>query len=98
MEDHWVKDTTVRCLQSTRPDGCNIGIVKEWMNLDKVGWNISLLHNLFSAADVQAINNTPVSSLGLSDRLVWSHTTSGHYSVNSGYKFAKGTGQEKEGT
>lgn len=51
----------------------------------------------FSAADVRAIQNTPVSIMGLSDKLVWSHTTSGQYSVNSGYKFAKELDRRRSG-
>lgn len=35
------------------------------------------------------MKQTPISILGIADRLVWNHSKSGQYTVNSGYKWAK---------
>lgn len=60
------------------------------MNQDSVGWNDSLLSQLFNKEDIQAIKKTPISIMDLSDRMVWwSLTKDGQYSVNSGHKLAK---------
>lgn len=61
-----MKDDQVRRLSSIRPEGCTIGRVKELMNLDRVGWNDSLLSQLFNEEDTQAIKKTPISIMGLS--------------------------------
>ncbi|CAH2946110.1 MAG: hypothetical protein CPDRYMAC_7109, partial [uncultured Paraburkholderia sp.] len=48
-----------------------------------------LLNQLFCEEEKQAILNIPVSSMGLKDKLIWSSTKNGQYTVAAGYKWAK---------
>lgn len=96
-EDKWINDKQVRRTSSLKPEGCTMGRVKELVNQDQVGWHVHLLHQLFNEADVRAILTTPISIMGLSDKLIWPHTKTGQYSVRSGYKMAKSLKREARG-
>lgn len=62
--------------------------VKELLNLNRDGWNDDLLNQLFNRDDLLAIKKTPISIMGLSNKMIWPYATDGQYSVKSGYKFA----------
>lgn len=53
------------------------------------GWNLQLLNHFFSSDKVEAISKTPFSTMGIVDRMIWSDTKHGQYTVSSGYKVAK---------
>lgn len=88
-EDKWVKDSQIRKVITCKPDGCSIGKVKELLNMDRAGWNDNLIQLLFHQVDIQAIKQTPISVMGLSDKLVWPFTKDSQFSVKSGYKFVQ---------
>lgn len=67
------------------------------MKEDGEGWNQTLLAQLFSPEEIQIINRTPISSMGLADRLVWIQSKHGQYTVDSGYKLAKEYQKQKLG-
>lgn len=48
-----------------------------------------MFYQLFNKADTQAILRTPISIMGLSEKLIWSLSKTGQYLVSSGYKMAK---------
>lgn len=88
-EDSWLNDEQRRKIITLKPNNCTYQRVKELLNQDGVGWNMHILSQLFSAAEIQAIRRTPISTMGLSDRLVWTSSNNGQYTVKSGYKVAK---------
>lgn len=59
------------------------------MNQGGIGWDQHLLLQLFSPTEIQAINRTPISKMGYTDKLFWSFSNSVQYSVKSGYKVAR---------
>lgn len=76
-------------VSSSRPEGCTVQKVKDLLHQHRVGWNEELLYQLFSEKECLSIQKIPVSSLGLTDKLIWHSTKNGQYSVKSGYKLAK---------
>lgn len=55
------------------------------MDLDSHNWNVPLLHQHFDDSTVQEILNIQVCPQYTSDRLIWTGTTNGTYSVKKGY-------------
>lgn len=84
-----MKDEQVRRVSSARPEGCTIYGVKELLNQETARWNENILNQLFNEAYIQAIKRTPISIMGLSDKLVWNLTKNGQFSMSSRYKIAK---------
>lgn len=60
-----------------------------------------MLSKLFSADEVRAIQEIPISNMGAPDRLVWTASKNGQYSVRMGYQVArqcKSKAREDEGS
>lgn len=95
--DSWLNDEHNKKIISPKPSWCNFQIVKDLMNLKGAGWNVDILTQLFNSTKIQAIKKTPISSLGISDRLVWSLSKNDQYSISSGYKVAKLCEKKKKG-
>uniref|UniRef100_A0A803NGJ4 Reverse transcriptase domain-containing protein n=1 Tax=Cannabis sativa TaxID=3483 RepID=A0A803NGJ4_CANSA len=51
-------------------------------------WNINLLHQYFQPIDIDKILSIPLSFFPTPDRLIWHHTTTRIYTVNSGFHLA----------
>lgn len=96
-EDRWLREEGGRKVNSRKPEGCSVEKVSDLLNQQEVGWNAQLLNQLFCAQEASAIRKVPVSSLGLTDKLVWHATKSGQYSVQSGYKLVKSMQKQREG-
>uniref|UniRef100_A0A803P2K3 Reverse transcriptase domain-containing protein n=1 Tax=Cannabis sativa TaxID=3483 RepID=A0A803P2K3_CANSA len=56
---------------------------------DQREWNIPLLNQFFNAIDVDKIVTIPLSFFPSQDRLIWHSTTTGCYTVNSGFHLAE---------
>lgn len=87
--DKWLNDPHRKRILSPKPEGCQLRKVKELMNPNGSGWDQNLLSQLFSQEEIRSINETIFSSMGTSDRLVWSASKTGQFSVRDGYKVAK---------
>uniref|UniRef100_A0A803QED6 Reverse transcriptase domain-containing protein n=1 Tax=Cannabis sativa TaxID=3483 RepID=A0A803QED6_CANSA len=59
-------------------------------------WNIPLLNAYFQPIDVDRIVTIPLSFFPSNDRLIWHHTTTGCYTVNSGFHLAKNLAEARE--
>ncbi|XP_060972669.1 uncharacterized protein LOC133038517 [Cannabis sativa] len=55
---------------------------------DQREWNLDALHNYFGQMDIDKIVSIPLSFFPMVDRLIWHHTTSGEYTVKSGFHLA----------
>ena len=53
----------------------------------RMGWNIYLLHSLFSINEVQAIQKIPIIRAAQSNCWVWHFDKFGVYTIKSGYRF-----------
>lgn len=69
--DSWLAEERNRKIISLKPPDCNLQTVNELMYKEGVGWNVEILNQLFNRKEIQAIRNAPISSLGLTDRLIW---------------------------
>uniref|UniRef100_A0A803Q8E0 Reverse transcriptase domain-containing protein n=1 Tax=Cannabis sativa TaxID=3483 RepID=A0A803Q8E0_CANSA len=63
---------------------------------DQREWNISLLNQYFQSIDVDKIVTIPLSFFPSNDRLIWHHTTSGCYTVNSGFHLAENLAENQQ--
>lgn len=59
--------------------------VAELMDAECGKWNIRLLRELFTVAQVETIARIPLSLVGGEDRIMWHFDKKGVYSVKSGY-------------
>ena len=50
-------------------------------------WDMDLLQDLFQPEEVKLIKSIPLGNVSTLDKIVWSHSQSGVYSVKSGYYF-----------
>ncbi|KAF7140564.1 hypothetical protein RHSIM_Rhsim06G0091800 [Rhododendron simsii] len=60
------------------------------------GWNEEKIDSLFPPEMGNAIKSTPISWSGGEDKLIWAHSSSGNYSVKSGYHLAFQSTQEND--
>lgn len=88
-EDIWLKGKFWRKVSSTKPEACNVKNVKELMNQERRGWNVTMLKQLFREEDVRDRQRTPISLMESSDRLAWNNSRNGQYIASSRYQLAK---------
>ncbi|KAM6558713.1 hypothetical protein CsatA_027952 [Cannabis sativa] len=61
-------------------------------------WNLDILKVYFGQLDIDRIVSIPLSFFPSADRLVWHHTTSGVYTVKSGYYLAANLDDQQNST
>lgn len=59
--------------------------VAEFINPTTKVWDKGKLESYIPPEEMQKICNIPISLVGAQDKLIWRHTSSGKYTVNSGY-------------
>uniref|UniRef100_A0A803PKU3 Reverse transcriptase zinc-binding domain-containing protein n=1 Tax=Cannabis sativa TaxID=3483 RepID=A0A803PKU3_CANSA len=59
-------------------------------------WNIPLLNEHFQPIDVDRILSIPLSFFPSNDRYIWHHTTTGQYTVNSGFHLAENLAEGRD--
>nr|GLL16747.1 uncharacterized protein LOC109177106 [Ipomoea trifida] len=59
--------------------------------MDKSGWDLELLEDLFVHQDVALIKSIPIAEHKQEDKLIWIHEDQGNYSVKSCYKKLQGS-------
>lgn len=52
-------------------------------------WNVELLQQFYQDHIVEEILSIPLSSASFEDKIVWTETSDGCYTVKSGYQFIK---------
>lgn len=85
----WLNDEQMRKVISPKLSGYTIQIVKKLINQDRARWNQNILTQLFNYVEIQTIKRTPISTVGISDRLVSTFSKNGQYMVSSRYMMAK---------
>lgn len=72
---------------TSKPVDCHVKWASELMTDDGTCWNERLVNQLFMKSEAEAILHMPISLTGIKDKLIWQHTTHGHYTVNSAYEW-----------
>lgn len=70
-ESPWLNDTLNFKPETRKPESCQLTWVSELMGEGGKRWNAELIHSIFSTRDATAIVQTPISQIGVKDRLVW---------------------------
>uniref|UniRef100_A0A1J3E5Y1 Putative mitochondrial protein n=1 Tax=Noccaea caerulescens TaxID=107243 RepID=A0A1J3E5Y1_NOCCA len=87
--DPWIPDSRPR---SAICNGVNYYPhlrVSELIDRSTSTWNLPLLHQFFTATEIEAIIGIPISNANWPDSLGWAFTKTGRYTVKSGYSTAQ---------
>uniref|UniRef100_A0A803Q490 Reverse transcriptase domain-containing protein n=1 Tax=Cannabis sativa TaxID=3483 RepID=A0A803Q490_CANSA len=68
---------------------------RSWKLLYQREWNVPLLNAYFQPIDMDKIVTIPLSFFPNNDRYIWHHTTTGIYSVNSGFHLAENLAENR---
>lgn len=87
-EDNWVRNGEAFCpLTAPYPTPLPTKVCELFCEGGR-RWDGTILNSLFNPHLCSLICSTPISWTGCADKLIWSHSSSGVYSVNSGYLLA----------
>ena len=50
-------------------------------------WDLNLLQGLFNPTKANLIKSIPLCNAAMEDKVIWPHTPSGQYTVQSGYRY-----------
>jgi exonuclease III/ribonuclease HI len=87
--DRWVPAAPGGFLQSPVQVLDRDAKVSELLDTTTNWWNMSLIRDIFSVEEADLIGRQAVSPRSGMDRLVWSHTKNGEFTVRSAYHLAK---------
>lgn len=73
------------CVLQDRDYGSNIS-VSNFFNSDNTSWEVDKVNSAFSDDDARLILSMHIPQNGAPDRLAWTRTTTGHYTVETGYQ------------
>lgn len=85
--DRWVPGSPDGKISTSRPQDCPISTVSGLIEGGQ--WKKNLIKAMFSPDDCNRILSIPLSMYSRSDRFRWAHTSTGCYTVKSGYNAAK---------
>lgn len=55
------------------------------MKIDRTGWHVDVIHDLFNIRDQECIKRTPVEVNFRDDKIYWNKENSGLYTIKSAY-------------
>lgn len=84
-EDNWIPNLPHFKVSSPLPSGCEWNWVSDFISKQTGTWDMDKLRSCVSEEEAQAIIKIPFSLSDGSDKLIWSLSSSGQYSVKSGY-------------
>ena len=85
--DPWLPSKFHPYITSPLVNGFEDVPVSALINPDSASWNTPLLQDLFLPRDIALIKSIPLSNKAVEDKLLWSFTHSGIFSVKLGYHF-----------
>jgi hypothetical protein len=83
--DKWISGSLSHMVQSPCRVLAEDAKVGELVDGSTCGWNSALVHEIFHEQEAALICNIPLSRYSQPDRIIWSPTTSGDFSVKSAY-------------
>ncbi|KAL3498891.1 hypothetical protein ACH5RR_041623 [Cinchona calisaya] len=86
-EDRWLPNSSTGRVSTEKPIGCEVVLVSQLINGFR--WNQELIRSMFNDEDTKSILEIPISLRRYKDTFFWMFSTSGDYTVQSGYNAAK---------
>ncbi|XP_042962496.1 uncharacterized protein LOC122296768 [Carya illinoinensis] len=83
--DRWIPSLPNHKVSTPREPDCWCDLVSDLIDPTLRVWKDSLLEELFSPQEREAIKAIPISPVDREDRMVWLHSSNGQFSVKSGY-------------
>ncbi|KAG6721291.1 hypothetical protein I3842_03G106200 [Carya illinoinensis] len=83
--DKWIPSLPSGSVASPREMDCWCEMVSDLINPSQRSWKKELLQEMFSEPEIQGITSIPISLGGREDKMFWSFTANGMYTVKSGY-------------
>lgn len=87
-EDNWIPDSPARPAYPAHVDVDPDLRVHHLINYESKQWNEVVIAEVIRAEDIPRILDLKISKTGRHDGYVWKHTTSGNYTVKTGYEIA----------
>lgn len=87
-EDKWIPNLQLNKISTTVPQGCEWTRVSDFICQQSGMWDLEKLRSCISEEEVKAITRIPFSLCKGPDKLIWRYSSSGKYSVKSGYSQA----------
>ena len=87
-KDKWLPSSSTYKVVSPRLNSPADLRVSELIDLDNRCWNLHLLQQLFLPFEVEEIRSIPLSNSLPPDKLIWTGTSNGLFTVQSAYKLA----------
>jgi hypothetical protein len=87
--DKWLPKPSTYCIQSPPKGLDSDALVSELIDHSAGEWKHSLLREIFSKEEVEAIQSIPISLTNQPDKQIWRGTMKGDFSVGSAYHMAK---------
>ncbi|XP_074374984.1 uncharacterized protein LOC141716683 [Apium graveolens] len=87
VHDPWLKNKDSFCVDQSVDYGQDNIKVANLMEDNSKSWNVEKISQLFSEEDARLIKATHIAHSATRDRIVWSNTSNGQYSVKAGYQF-----------
>ncbi|XP_059436808.1 uncharacterized protein LOC132169875 [Corylus avellana] len=85
----WISCPSTYCVQSPQRVLAENAVVRDLIDQDSLWWNQSLLEEIFTRDEIQAIISIPISATNQPDTQMWRGTPQGIFLVRSAYHLAK---------
>ena len=85
--DRWLRDKSDLCVDQEHTTASNNAKVCDFFQNNTKKWDEAKVRLQFSDEDANAILNTHIPDMCIKDRIAWSHSHNGQYTVKSGYQY-----------
>lgn len=86
VKDPWIHGTTDFCVTQGIEYGTNHIPVSSFFQSDSRSWEVERVKSFFTEADARLILAMRIPQTNVVDRLAWTRTTNGQYTVKTGYQ------------
>lgn len=86
VRDPWLKEKEGFCVDHNKEHGVSSIPVAEFILAESNNWDEGKVRNFFSEDDARLVLATRIPYNGANDRIAWSRSTNGQYTVKTGYR------------
>ena len=94
-EDRWLPTSESFIVVSSRGSHTEVEMVPSLINMERRGWNVAIVKNIFLPDEVDVILGIPISSRLPDDSLIWAWTPNGKFNVRSANQVAQKYGERR---